>query len=92
MAVAEAMAAGCAPVVSQLACFNELVRDGETGLAFDHTAHAAADELATACGRLLLDDTLRRDLAARAQDHVRQFDYANVATSLLNRFGQLADR
>ena len=92
VAVAEAMAAGCAPVVSQLACFNELVRDGETGLAFDHTAHAAAEELATACGRLLLDDTLRRDLAARAQDHVRQFDYANVATSLLNRFGQLADR
>ena len=83
VAVAEAMSSGCAPVVSGLACFNELVRDGETGLVFDHTATSAPDDLAAALARLLTDDALRLRLATRAQTHARQFDYASVANNLL---------
>ena len=83
VAVAEVMAADCAPVVSGLACFRELVRDGDTGLVFDHTAADAESRLSTALSRLIADAALRRDLAARAQAHVRRFDFAECARTVL---------
>jgi len=57
VAVAEAMAAGAAPVVSNLACFRELVHDGDTGLVFDHAAPDAEVRLAGALARLVRDTT-----------------------------------
>jgi glycosyltransferase involved in cell wall biosynthesis len=83
VAVAEAMAAGAAPVVSALACFEDLVRDGATGLVFDHRAPDADARLAEALARLLLDDGLRRTLAARGQEAVRRFDYRECAETVL---------
>jgi glycosyltransferase involved in cell wall biosynthesis len=88
VAVAEAMAAGCAPVVSGLACFQELVRDGETGLVFDHTAPDATARLAAALARLLSDPALRRTLAVRAQAHARRFDFADCARTVLANLGR----
>jgi glycosyltransferase involved in cell wall biosynthesis len=79
LAVAEAMAAGCAPVVSALACFSQLVRHGETGLVFDHSAPGADARLAGELARLLTDERLRHDLATRAQARARCFDFSNVA-------------
>ena len=89
VAVAEAMAAGCAPVVSQLACFNELVVPGQTGLVFDHTAATAETDLAAALARLLTDANLRRDFGARAQAHARQFDFAEIARTVLADLSRL---
>ncbi len=83
VAVAEAMAAGAAAVVSGLACFRELVRDGDTGLAFDHAAPGADARLAETLARLLVDSTLRATLAARGQAHARRFDYAESARTVL---------
>ena len=90
VAVAEAMAAGCAPVVSKLACFNELVVDGETGLMFDHTTTQAEENLALALVRLLLDAPLRRRLATRAQHHAQRFDTSVVAQQLLATLSDLS--
>lgn len=89
VSVAEAMAAGAAPVVSGLACFQELVRDGETGLVFDHHRPGAEDRLAAALERLLVDDDLRRNLAQRAQDHARHYDYAASARTVLADFARV---
>ena len=83
VAVAEAMAAACAPVVSALPCFNELVRAGDTGLIFDHTAPDADARLAELLARLVADSVLRREIGARAQAHVRRFDFAESARSVL---------
>ncbi|HEX2852736.1 MAG TPA: glycosyltransferase family 4 protein [Opitutaceae bacterium] len=89
VSVAEAMAAGAVPVVSGLACFQELVRDGETGLVFDHRRPGAEDRLADALARLLADEGLRRKLAQRAQDHARHYDYAASARTVLADFTRL---
>ena len=89
VAIAEAMAARCAPVVSGLACFNELVRDGDTGLAFDHRAPDAAHRLAEALARLLRDADLRRGIAARAQAHARHYDFARSAETVLGHLARL---
>lgn len=89
VAVAEAMAAGCAPVVSALACFRELVTDGVTGLVFDHRAPEAAGLLAGALARLLRDGEERRALALRAQAHAGNYDYAASARTVLDRLARL---
>lgn len=84
VAVAEAMAAGAAPVVSGLACFRELVRDGDTGLVFDHQAPDAAQKLAAQLAALLRDPARRMAMAARASARVRQFDFGVRAQVLLD--------
>jgi len=85
VAVAEAMAAQCAPVVSGLACFRELVADGETGLVFDHSGPAPEIALEHTLARLLSDSVLRAAIADRARSHVRRFDYPVAAANLLAR-------
>ncbi|HEX3730574.1 MAG TPA: glycosyltransferase family 4 protein [Opitutaceae bacterium] len=90
VAVAEAMAARCAPVVSALACFDQLVRDGDTGLVFDHRGPDPVRSLEGTLARLLGDAGERRSLAERAQAHVRQFDYSSSARELLARLSALA--
>ncbi len=91
VAAAEAMAAGAAPVVSKLACFREFVRDGETGLVFDHTAADAPRQLAAALERLMRDAALRRKLAAAAQAETRRYDFPVFADALLADFATLLD-
>jgi glycosyltransferase involved in cell wall biosynthesis len=83
LAVAEAMATGCAPVVSALACFSELVRHGDTGLVFGQSGTGADARLADALASLLIDEPLRRSLATRAQAHVRRYDFPAVADQAL---------
>jgi glycosyltransferase involved in cell wall biosynthesis len=89
VAVAEAMAAGAVPVVSQLACFTDFVRDGQNGLVFDHRAPDAAARLATALVSLLGDPALRLRLATQARLDARPYDYAVYAEALLADFAQL---
>jgi glycosyltransferase involved in cell wall biosynthesis len=85
----EAMAAGVVPVVSDLACYRDVVRDGENGFIFDHRAPAAAALLADRLGSLLADAPLRHQCSTLARDTARRFDYATVAASLLADFDQL---
>ena len=92
VAVAEAMAAGCLAVVSALPCFDQLVRDGETALVFDHRGPGAETRLAETLARALLDPRLRRTLAARGQEHVRSFDYRECAQTVLAVLATLVDK
>lgn len=89
VAVAEAMAAGAVPVVSQLSCFTDFVRDGENGLVFDHRAADAVDGLAAALARLIRDAALRRTLAAAAVATAQRYDFAAYGADLLADFAQL---
>lgn len=89
VAVAEAMAAGAVPVVSNLACFTDFVRDSENGLIFDHAAPDAAEQFATALEKLLRDAPRRAQLAAAARQDVQRYDYAVYAAALLADFAQL---
>ncbi|HEY1763472.1 MAG TPA: glycosyltransferase family 4 protein [Opitutaceae bacterium] len=84
VAVAEAMAARCAAVVSRLDCFADLVTDGVTGLTFAHAGPDAEARLADSLARLIADAALRARLAEGGQAHVRRFDYAQVSRAVLD--------
>jgi glycosyltransferase involved in cell wall biosynthesis len=89
VAVAEAMAAGAVPVVSQLSCFDDLVHDGDNGEVFDHTADDASTRLADALARLIADASRRDRLAAQARASVRHYDFPLYAERLLADFSEL---
>lgn len=89
VAAAEAMAAGAAPVVSNLDCFRDFIRDGETGLVFDDQAADAARLLADRIIRLLRDSELRHRIAAAAQLATQRYDYSAYAATLLDDFESL---
>lgn len=90
VAVAEAMAAGAVPIVSDLACFRDFVRHGENGLVFDHRAPDAAAQLAQALAQLVRDGAQRRRLADTARADVHRYDFPAYADMLLADFAQLA--
>ncbi len=89
VAVAEAMAAGAAPVVSDLACFRDFVHEGANGLVFDHTAPDAPDRLADRLAALVYDPDQRLRLAAQGQSDVRRYDFPVFADRLLADFASL---
>lgn len=90
VAVAEAMAAGAVPVVSNLACFRDFVRDRSNGAVFDPMVPDAADRLAAVLAGLLRDPPQRRQLAAAARAEVERFDFPRYAGAMLADFGTLA--
>lgn len=91
LAVLEAMAAGCAPVVSSLSCFGDFVRDGENGLIFDHRAAAPAPELAGALDRLISRPDECDRLRLAAWNTARAYALPVIARQFLNDFAALAE-
>jgi len=91
VAVAEAMAAGAVPVVSDLPCFRDLVTPGVNGLTFDATRDGAAADLAAHLADLVTDAGRRAALAAAAQASVASYDTSAFAARLLADFAQLTE-
>ncbi len=79
VAAAEAMAAGCAPVVSSLDCFTDFIAHGQNGRRFDHRAANAAALLAEALEELLGNKELTQQTGSAAQRDVRRLDHPEVA-------------
>jgi glycosyltransferase involved in cell wall biosynthesis len=89
VAVAEAMAAGAVPVVSDLPCFRDFISPGINGLTFDATAPDAIAQLTTHLAALLRDTSRRKAMGVAAQKAVQPYDYGRYAESLLTDFAQL---
>ncbi len=72
----EAMASGCPCIVADTGGLREVVPHEEAGLRFRaHDPEALADVAV----RVLCDDELGRRLVAEAYEHIRRFDWADVA-------------
>ena len=86
----EAMAYGCAPFVSNLACFRDYIEDGVTGFVFDQRAAEPEKHLATRLADLLgLGPEQIMRIGAQARAKVAQFDLETVAQRYLDDFASL---
>jgi glycosyltransferase involved in cell wall biosynthesis len=74
----EAMANGCAVVVSGLACFSDFVFNNVNGLVFDHEGPHAAAALAGRLRELVANPDLRRRLSERALEVRESFSLNRV--------------
>jgi glycosyltransferase involved in cell wall biosynthesis len=84
----EAMACGCAPVVSDLRCFDDAVERDVNGLVFDHLDESGTP-LAQVLERLINDETLRQEIAEGAKRTSRRYVPSVVADQFLDDFAQL---
>lgn len=92
LAVLEAMAAGCVPVVSDLACFKDFVTEGETGLFFNHRAADAAELLARRLGELASNPQRLHTLRGATWKQSRQYTLASVADQFATDFRRFVHR
>jgi glycogen(starch) synthase len=83
----EAMASGCPCLVADTGGLREVVPHDEVGLRFRARDPGSLAETAI---RVLDDDELGRRIVAEAYEHVRTFDWADVAERTAAVYGQLA--
>ena len=85
----EAMACGCPCLVADTGGLREVVPHDEVGLRFRSRDPAS---LAKVAARVLTDEELGRRIVAEAHEHVRDFDWADVAERTLEVYEALAAR
>ena len=86
LAPLEAMAQGCAVLVSNLACFRDFIREGETGFIFDHRAADPVMTLRRKIGALLPNESLLATVAEEGRRQSENFSVARVADQFLQDF------
>lgn len=89
LAPLEAMASGCAVIVSKLACFDDFVQPGQNALQVDLAQAGSAEQLAIALGRLMEDQSMREALGAVARNEAQEFCLPMIAEKMLCDFETL---
>jgi glycosyltransferase involved in cell wall biosynthesis len=87
LAPLEAMAHGCAAIVSDLECFHDFIVDAETGFFFDHRGENPAATLAQKMSILLDDERLLARVAEAGYRKSLEYSVARVADRYLEDFG-----
>jgi glycosyltransferase involved in cell wall biosynthesis len=86
LAPLEAMASGCAVIVSNLACFADYVRRDTNALQFDPGANNSIDRLADCLSSLTADEHKRERLAEAGQSTAKEFLVPTIAGKMLEDF------
>jgi len=83
LAPLEAMAHGCAVLVSNLACFHDFIRDNETGFIFDHRAAQNSDVLRAKMNHVIANDSSLGNVAAAGYTKSLEYSPEGVAERFL---------
>ena len=86
LAPLEAMAHGCGVLVSNLDCFQDFIRDNETGFVFDHRAQPLATTLRDKIDNVISDETLLARVAAAGYEKSAEYSPGRVADKFLKDF------
>ena len=89
LAPLEAMAAGCAAIVSDLQCFDDYIDDGVSGLKFDHRSGDPAANLASKLACVIGDPEFLRRIADAGHRAAGKFSVATIAGRMLDDFRSL---
>jgi glycosyltransferase involved in cell wall biosynthesis len=86
LAPLEAMTHGCAVLVSDLECFTDFVRQGETGFVFDRRVGNPAVALGQKMEQLVADESLLERVAGAGYRRSSDYSVSRVADSFLSDF------
>ena len=86
LAPLEAMAWGCVPVVSGLACFRDFIVPEKNGMIFDHRSESAETDLAFTICRLIEDNQLTSRLSSSALGVREIYAASRIADLFLEDF------
>ena len=90
LAPLEAMAWGCVPVVSDLACFRDFIHAQNNGLIFDHRSAMPEHALGCLLQELCARPDLRHSLALQARQICHSHHPRTIASVFLNDFETMA--
>jgi glycosyltransferase involved in cell wall biosynthesis len=85
----EAMAYGCATVVSKLECFNDIIVDGVNGIQFDENPDTQVNELSDVFAELFNDPEKIDKLSVQARNVIQMYSSPIIAKQFLNDFKKL---
>ncbi len=85
LAPLEAMATGCAVVVSNLDCFDDFIDDGVNGLKFDHRSSNPEVSLALTLRRLIVEPDMMKRIVTNGTQITRRFQARLRARSSAKR-------
>jgi glycosyltransferase involved in cell wall biosynthesis len=92
LAPLEAMANGCAVVVSALECFGGFVHEGSTGYTFDHRAHEPVKALGDRLKAAMADETKLAGIAQAGYEKSQEYSRPRVADQFLKDFESILER
>jgi glycosyltransferase involved in cell wall biosynthesis len=92
LAPLEAMANGCAVLVSALECFKEFLHAGATGYTFDHHANDPVAALGDRLKAVIADETKLAEIARAGYEKSRDYSTARVADQFLQDFESILER
>ncbi|AFY40849.1 glycosyltransferase family 4 protein [Nostoc sp. PCC 7107] len=85
----EAMATGLVPIVSNLSCFQDYIKNEETGFYFEHRSSDAASNLATVMSSVILNHQTRHQISIKASQKASEYGYQRIAQLYLDDFEDL---
>jgi len=91
LAPLEAMAHGCAVMVSSLECFTDFISAGETGFVFDHRLNNPADALRKRLESVMTDQTMLERVAENGYRRSADYSVDRVANQFLHDFSSLIE-
>jgi glycosyltransferase involved in cell wall biosynthesis len=89
LAALEAMASGCAVIVSKLGCFDDFIETGVTGIKFDHRGEAPEQELAGKLATLMKEPQTLERIAREGSAAAHRFRIPVIAARMLDDFASL---
>jgi glycosyltransferase involved in cell wall biosynthesis len=89
LAPLEAMAHGCAVLVSNLECFQDFIQDGRTGFVFDHCSTNPAENLRAKIDNVIADEMLLARVAGDGYAKTAEYSLERVASQFLDDFSSL---
>jgi glycosyltransferase involved in cell wall biosynthesis len=89
LAPLEAMAHGCAVMVSKLDCFNDFVREDQTGFVFDHRSENPAQSLRDKLEKIMLDSAALARVAEAGRRASADFSLDRVTDQFLHDFSSI---
>jgi len=89
LAPLEAMTHGCAVLVSNLACFSDFIRDGETGFVFNHRSNFPVESLREKIDHIIRDEALLAGVAEAGQHKSEEYSLSRVADRFIADFSSL---
>lgn len=85
----EAMGCGVPVLVSDLACFRDFLKPGETGFVFNQRAVDPAADLAARLNEIAADHEMRRSIARRGWEATARFEPGIIGSRFLADFAEL---
>jgi glycosyltransferase involved in cell wall biosynthesis len=89
LAPLEAMAHGCAVIVSDLACFRDFIREDETGFIFDHRVAGNEHTLRDKIGSVIENEPSLARVAAEGYQKSQEYSPARIAEQFLADFNSM---